>query len=100
MEVLLRADTDLHKMIISHCGNGHLRDMLSNLYSLVQVFRVAGYGSRQRSTEATRDHLEIIEALLEVDGEQAEARMRGHIEKTKQQIVHEFEAKQAETAGA
>ena len=91
---LLKADTELHKLVINNCGNNHLCDMLSKIYCLVQVFRVAGYGSKPRSLQATQDHVGIIDALIAGDFEQAEAKMRVHVDKTKQQIVKEFQAKQ------
>jgi DNA-binding GntR family transcriptional regulator len=88
--VLLRADTELHDLIVRHCGNARLIDMLDNLHNLIQVFRISGYGSPTRSEQATRDHLKIIQACLDRDAVQAEFLVREHIENTKKLILQNF----------
>ena len=90
---LLKADTSLHQIVIESCNNVKLRGMLTNLGNLVQVFRTAGYRSTTRSKSATVYHIKIVKALMNRDGSEAERLMREHIEKTKNEIINEFQAK-------
>ena len=87
---LIRADSDLHALVFECCKNERLAELLGNLRNLVQVFRVAGYGSVKRSAIATEEHVKIIDALIEGKGVQAERLMKKHIEKTKSAIVASF----------
>jgi len=84
---LLRADTDLHDLVVSSSGYKKLEGILNNIYNLIQAFRAAGYASKKRSTKASSDHLKIIKAIMDHDQEAAENLMRNHIEKTKQEIL-------------
>ncbi|OHB44381.1 MAG: hypothetical protein A2178_03420 [Planctomycetes bacterium GWC2_49_10] len=93
VRLLLKADTNLHKIIIESCGNVKLQETLINLGNLVQAFRTAGYKSTSRSKAATVFHIKIVKALMNGDGEVAEKLMREHIEKTKIEIVQEFQTK-------
>lgn len=90
---LLKADTNLHQIIIESCNNVKLQEMLTNLGNLVQAFRTAGYQSTSRSKSATVYHIKIVKALMDKDGSMAERLMREHIEKTKNEIINEFQAK-------
>ncbi|MHB9070191.1 MAG: GntR family transcriptional regulator [Sedimentisphaerales bacterium] len=90
---LLKADTSLHQIIIGSCNNVKLQEMLTNLGNLVQVFRTAGYRSATRSKSATVYHIKIVKALMNRDGGEAERLMREHIEKTKNEIINEFQSK-------
>jgi DNA-binding GntR family transcriptional regulator len=87
---LLKADTELHELIIKNCGNKRLQELLSNLYRLIEVFREAGYQSRQRSSKAQQDHLEMIKALMAKDVEKSQILMGRHIEQTKKEILDNF----------
>ena len=90
-KVLVKADTELHDLIIRKCGNKKLIHMLDNLYVHIQLFRVAGYCSKERSDLATLDHNAILDALMQGNGDLAEEIMRKHIQKTRDEIVQEFE---------
>ena len=91
IKVLLKADTELHSIIIRNCGNEKLKDILNNLHSLIHTFRVVGYGSKKRLAGATTDHISIIDALEKGQGELAEKLVKKHIAKTKLEIIQEFE---------
>lgn len=84
---LIKADTQLHDLIISSCGNKRLIDMLNGLKNFVQIFRVAGYTFKDRSLVATADHIKILEALEKRDGRLSEKLMRKHIEKTQKCVL-------------
>ncbi|MHB9071792.1 MAG: GntR family transcriptional regulator [Sedimentisphaerales bacterium] len=90
---LLKADTTLHQIVIESCNNVKLQEMLTNLGNLVQVFRTAGYQSTTRSKSATVYHIKIVKALMNRNGGEAERLMREHIEKTKNEIINEFQSK-------
>lgn len=90
---LLRADSQLHDLVINSCENKRLISLLNDLKTFVQIFRAEGYTSKGRSVSATLDHKGILEALMERDGRKAELLMQEHLEKTKQQILDSFEQK-------
>ena len=93
---LIKADTQLHDLIIRNCGNKKLTKMLNNLHSLIQAFRIAGYVSMRRSVAATSDHMKILRALSMRDGEAAENLMRKHIARTKKEILRHFSSQEKE----
>jgi len=92
---LLKADAQLHDLIISSCGNNRLIIALNDLKNFIEMFRIAGYTFTMRSIVATSDHLKILEALKNRDGQQTEKLMRKHIEKTKEGILESFMEKKA-----
>lgn len=92
---LVRADAQLHDLIISSCGNERLIRALNDLKNFIEIFRVSGYTFSGRSAIATSDHLNIIEALKSRDGQQAERLMRKHITKSKEGILDSFMEKRA-----
>ena len=92
---LLKADAQLHDLIISSCGNNRLIIALNDLKNFIEMFRIAGYTFTMRSIVATSDHLKILEALKNRDGQQTETLMRKHIEKTKEGILESFREKKA-----
>lgn len=85
-KTLVKADTNLHNLILEYCNNNRLVEILGDLKNLIQVFRVAGYASRKRSQEATVEHIKIVDALMKRKAQQAEKLMMMHIEKTKMAI--------------
>ena len=89
-KILLKADNDLHKLIVKYCKNKRLVEMLGNLWNLVQVFRVAGYSSVERSAIATEDHIKIINALINRNDTMAENLIKKHIEKARNAITDGF----------
>jgi DNA-binding GntR family transcriptional regulator len=97
MDTLIRADTELHDLIIRHCGNRRLQEFLDTLHNLIQFFRIAGYGSAQQSIRATSAHLAIIYALLNSDGESAERLMKDHISQVKDDILEHINNKGTNT---
>ena len=89
-KALLKADTELHDYILKCSGNKKLIEILSNLHSLVQVFRSAGYAIQERTIKATTDHIDIIKALMKGESTLAETAMQKHIQKTKADIIKIF----------
>ena len=92
---LLKADAQLHDLIISSSGNKRLVIALNDLKNFIEIFRVAVYTFTAQSIIATSDHLKILEALKNRDGQQAEKLMRKHIENTKEGILGSFMEKRA-----
>ena len=78
-EACHRLDLELHGLIALRCGNPLLRLEIERLHGLVQLvrFRVGeGHGALEA---ALRAHIRIIEALREVDAQNARRLMAEHI---------------------
>jgi len=58
---------------------------------LIQIFRVSGYDSPQRSEQATADHLKIIQAFLDRDAARAECLVREHVDNSRKLILQNSE---------
>ncbi len=54
-----------HFFIIESSGNTVLKDILSNLYTKLEMIRLFSYGFRRK--EAAEEHLDIVRALLKRD---------------------------------
>jgi DNA-binding GntR family transcriptional regulator len=79
-------DLELHRFIVSHCGNRRLATYLENISLLTHSLRVIS-GDSERLDLAVREHLDIVRALLRRDSELAERLMRVHIENSKRKVL-------------
>lgn len=79
------ADSRLHDLVVSFCGNSFLASELGRLKLLFRAFRDVSYSRSQESNdlhrlvEETGEHLAIVEALLANDRQGAMRAMARHI---------------------
>lgn len=79
-EAFAETDTRFHKLIAEGAGNHIIADALARLHIHIHIFRAC---FRDEITkEAINEHNQIFSALKSHNGEQAEAAMRRHIEKS------------------
>ena len=77
---LQHGDDDFHYCIIQSCGNQILEKMLCyELYHLIRMYRIQFSNTPNRPHKALMEHLQILDAIAEGDGELAELLMRRHI---------------------
>lgn len=84
-EAFLRADMDLHGLIVDSTGNAALRQVLGMLNERVVQVRVVTSPARFR--HAVAEHLAIIAALKAGDAQEAMEAMRRHLENARQSMV-------------
>lgn len=81
-------DFDFHFRIIKGSKNERLISMLCNdLYDLLRVYRYKSSTFDGRARDALSEHQAIVDALLARDGDRAEAAMRQHLRRAREQIV-------------
>lgn len=66
-----------HFFIIESTQNDSLKEMLQNIYDKLEISRIFSYS--RRGSEAIDEHLRIVEALREGDGEKSQRYMEEHL---------------------
>lgn len=74
-----QTDTNMHLFIIRHCGNSYLIDMLQKVFDKNMRVIICSTENRAHMQEARKEHIEILQFLLQEDYEQAAAKMRSHV---------------------
>lgn len=88
---LQEGQDDFHYCIIKSCGNKTLEKMLCDeLYHLMRMYRIQFSNTPNRPHKALSEHLHILDAIAEGDGELAELLMRRHIANSYQNISKHF----------
>lgn len=88
VEAWLEADFQLHDILFQMAGNESANRIITNLndqWHRVRLGFVALQGRMQRSAD---EHSSIIKSILDGDGEEAERRMRTHLNQVRQELVH------------
>ena len=67
----LQEDTRLHKLLIALTGNKLIQDLNERIYALEHLSRTIALYSHEGFIEYHKEHLGIIDALLEGDVEKA-----------------------------
>lgn len=84
---LQQGHDDFHYCIIQNCGNKMLEKLLCDeLYHLIRMYRIQFSNTPNRPHKALAEHLHILDAIAEGDGELAEILMRRHIASSYQNI--------------
>jgi DNA-binding GntR family transcriptional regulator len=68
---------DFHFFIIDSTGNEKLKELIIGIYNQLEISRIYSYGKRKK--EALEEHLKIINALKERDGEKSQIYMEEHL---------------------
>jgi DNA-binding GntR family transcriptional regulator len=82
----VQIDLELHRFIISHCGNRRLIAYLENISLLIHSLRVIS-SDAERAGLAAQEHLDVVRALLRRDSELAERLMQQHLENSKRKLL-------------
>lgn len=84
-------DFDFHYRIIKASNNTKLVNLLcGELYQLLRMYRYQSPRSHSRPNQALQEHIHILAAIRERDGELAEMLMRRHIQRSRQLIEQQL----------
>ncbi len=86
---LIKKDQELHKYIISCTGNAYIISMMDRIFSNNLRLMLAGSSVPGRFEISNREHIDIIDTLLERNPEKAEKMMTKHLNNAKES---EYEA--------
>lgn len=82
-------DAEFHEFIASCGGNSLVRDSLSALHGHLHLFRL--HFNNQGTSEALREHEQILAAIKDRNAEGAAALMKRHIENSRDRLLNSFE---------
>lgn len=84
-------DLDFHYQIVKGAKNEHLaKQILSELYHLLRMYRYQCSLSEGRPQRALKEHLAILDAIADRDGDLAEMLMRKHIRQARLNIAQQY----------
>lgn len=89
-------DTALHSIIIDSAGNQWLGEIISQLRNLIEITRHM-FESVKRDKESLREHIIIIESLLEGNKKEAVKHLNSHIEHLKNHLLDQISRSKALT---
>lgn len=79
-------DSKFHEIVYKNCGSLVLADMLHELHKKVIKYRKASVSNSDRAFLSTKEHREILDAILSGNGELAEKLTVEHIKNAKENI--------------
>lgn len=80
MEKVVEANTAFHNVIINSCPNRYLRVQIDRNELLTVLARTKEFSAYRRDSSYLAEHIAIIRALRERNGDNAELLMRRHIQ--------------------
>ena len=83
-------DVALHNSILENCQNSRLYSIITNLNTLIHVFRVRVARNKEKAKQALNEHENILKAIKARNPEKAEKMIIEHIEKSKEYIFANF----------
>lgn len=84
----LEADKHLHGILFQMAGNELASRIVANLNDQWHRVRLGFVALQGRTIRSADEHRSIIESILAGDGEEAERRMRAHLNKVRSELVH------------
>lgn len=85
-----RLDTAMHLFIIEHCGNRFIVDMMRKVFDENTRVIISSRQNEVKIHDACKEHLEVLDLLIERDIDKAEEAMRSHIENCKKAALDFF----------
>lgn len=74
-----QADTAMHLGIIGYCNNAYIIDMMKKVFDKNTRIIICSTQNKAHMQEARKEHLEILDCLLQQDFELAAKKMRAHV---------------------
>ncbi|CVI63449.1 GntR family transcriptional regulator (plasmid) [Agrobacterium leguminum] len=84
-----KKDAAFHNHIARSCGNDLVFESLQRLHTHVHLFRL--YFHARATTDAIKEHEDLIQAIEEGNVPRAEKAMRRHIERSKSRFIDAFD---------
>ena len=79
-------DSKFHEVVYNNCGSVVLSDILHQLHRKVMKYRKASVSNSERAFQSTKEHREILDAILAGNGDLAEKLTVEHIKNAKRNI--------------
>ena len=76
-------DSKFHEIVYKNCGSTVLSDMLHELHKKMIKYRKASVSDNERAFQSTKEHREILNAILSGDGDLAEKLTVQHVANAK-----------------
>lgn len=84
----LTADDQLHEILFQMGGNDRARRTINSLNDQWHRVRIGFSAIQERAQRSTEEHKHFIDSILVGDGDEAERRMRTHLNKVRQELVN------------
>jgi DNA-binding GntR family transcriptional regulator len=91
-EAVLKAKTDLYDVLLDNCGNGLIKEMLTSLYSRVNLLRATSLMHPDRLPASLKEIDKLYKALKARNAEAAEAAARLHVANAEKAAMRMLEA--------
>lgn len=86
-----RLDTAMHLFLVEHCGNRYIIEMMRKLFDDNTRIVIASKQNQVRIHDAKREHLEILNSLIEKEDPEKTARLlRTHLETCRRAALDYF----------
>lgn len=85
-----RLDTAMHLFIIEHCGNRFIIDMMHRVFSENTRVIISSKQNEVKLHDARKEHIEIIDLLLEQKIDEAATALSQHIQNCRQAAINFF----------
>lgn len=83
----LQADIALHNVLFDMANNERARRLVMNLNDQWHRVRIGFVAMQGRTRRSTQEHFDFADAILAGDGEEAEKRMRRHLNNVREELV-------------
>jgi DNA-binding GntR family transcriptional regulator len=83
----IQLDSLLHRLILKKSGCRNVQILLEKIQAKIEVYRVRLAQDYVRASQATKEHIEILNAILTDNKEEALRILSSHIENTSQDIL-------------
>jgi DNA-binding GntR family transcriptional regulator len=90
IRVAFRLDTAMHLFIIEHCGNSYIVDMMRKVFDENTRIVISSKQNQVKIHDARKEHVEIIDLLLNRKVKEAAKAMRMHIDCCKKAALDFF----------
>ena len=84
-------DSKFHEVVYKNCGSIVLSDMLHQLHKKMTKYRKASVSNNERAFQSTKEHREILDALLAGNGDLAEKLTIQHVENARRNMEKTLE---------
>lgn len=85
-----RLDTAMHLFLIEYCGNRYIIDMMRKVFDENTRIIISSKQNEAKIHDARREHVEILDFLLNKEYELAQKAVRLHIERCKKAALNFF----------
>lgn len=85
-----RLDTAMHLFIIEHCGNRFIIDMMHQVFDQNMRVIISSNQNKTKIHDARKEHLEILDLLINKKVDVAQAAMYEHVESCKKAALDYF----------